>query len=278
MKKTALLFCAVCTAAALTACKGDTNTQQSPAMGLEEQTPPAIEGQALYNEVYVWPEQDGFLPDSEIINFTVSNNTDEEIYFNSAFFKLYRVWENGHQEAVPYKNGGDCFTEEAQLAPPHDTTVFTANIAQHYDLPLEEGEYLIGLDNGLTSGFTSTADAKEIIPPNADISMKTQTDVYLVHSDFIRVIITNNGTEDYHVSLTDFAIEKFEDGAVSMTPWHAEIGCETRLGSTIKPGESDTWTLYPREFSGMELQEGQYAVYLNGLEAPFWVMTNLPMN
>ena len=229
MKKTAMMMLAMLTAAALTGCRGETNTQQTPAMGLEEQTPPVTEGQDLYNEVYLWPEQDAYLPDTERISVTVSNNTDEEIAFGEDYFKLYRVTDDGQEEAVPYKDGGDYFFETAVLVQPHSTGTFTAQLAAHFNLPLPEGHYLIELETGLRTGFQVTSDASEIITKDpVNITMETEQAVYPAGTGEISVTITNQGDTDFHISLTDFGIEKFEDGAVSMTLWHSEIGCETR--------------------------------------------------
>lgn len=265
-------------ALALTAC-GDYNdaytVQDAPAVGLAEDGADELhndiysEGTDLYNEVYLWPEQECYLPDTEAIRVTISNNTDDEIGLDAERFMLYRVWENGHQEAVPYKDGGDCFNELALLVMPHDSATFIANIAAHYDLPLAEGDYLIET-SGMTTGFSVSADAQAVIPAESLISIETEYNSYPAGVTEIKVLITNDGDEPYVCGEDLFGLEHFGDGFVSMTPFAGDPE-SSQMGSAIAPHSTGEWTFYVCNYGESQLSAGEYAIYLNGEEARFTV-------
>lgn len=259
-------------ALALTAC-GDDNAytvqDTPPALGLAEQdgTPDIYnEGAELYNEVYLWTEQDSYLPDTEKICVTISNNTDEEFALDERF-ALCRVWENGVQEEVPYKAGGDCFNELAMLVMPHDSATFIANIAAHYELPLAEGDYLIDI-GGMQTGFSVSADAQAVPPDVNLISVKTEFDTYPADITAIRLLITNDGDELFTCTEDALGLEHFGDGFVSMTPFAGESPKRNIFAEAHSTGE---WIINLADFGETPLPAGDYAIYLNGAEARFTV-------
>lgn len=259
-------------ALALTACgNADEYTVQDtpPALGLAEvDGAPDIynEGAELYNEVYLWTEQESYLPDTERITVTISNNTDEGFGTDAERFSLSRVWENGVQDEVPYKAGGDCFNELAMLVMPHDSATFIADIAAHYELPLAEGDYLIEI-GGMQTGFSVSANAPAVIPEENLITIRTEFETYPAGITAFRLLIANDGDELFTCTEDAFGLEHFGDGFVSMTPFagepHGEIYAE--------PHGTGEWVIRISDFGETELPAGDYAICLNGMEARFTV-------
>ncbi|HAM69607.1 MAG TPA: hypothetical protein DCP68_08345 [Ruminococcus sp.] len=279
MKRT--VFALISAAVILTGCGSGMTVQEvgTPALGIDEQSgvmmPP--EDERDFVDIDLWTAQSCYPPDTETVIVTVSNNTDAEFSFGEAF-KLIRVFENGKQEAVEFKEGGDCFTALAQVVLPHEKTEFRANLAEHFALPLDEGEYRISIEGmgDRDAVFTVSKDAPvpSDEPQGAQLSLETEQAVYAPDTAVIRVTVTNSGTEEAHISLVNFGIEQFTAETCSMTPYHGKIGCETRLGGAVPAGGSDIWELYLDDFPGLKLTEGEYAVYYDGAEAEFSVQAN----
>ncbi|MCQ2407933.1 MAG: hypothetical protein MJ065_05340 [Oscillospiraceae bacterium] len=279
MKKA--VFIMIAAAMMLTGC-GSGVTLQGPdtrTPGLAEQsvllTPP--ENETAADGIGLRVSQDCFPPDTASIPITIVNNSDESIAFGEAF-KLIRVYENGVQETVKFKEGGDYFIDLAQEVPPREHTQFRADLAAHFDLPLEEGDYRIVIEGmgGREAVFSVSKDAPlpSDEPQAVQISLRTDQAVYAPDTDVVRVIVTNEGTEEAHISLVNFGIEQFTAETCSMTPYNGKIGCETRLGGAVPAGGSDLWELYLGDFPGVKLTEGEYAVYYEGAEAKFSVQAN----
>lgn len=274
-------------ALALTACGNANNeytVQDTPAIGLAEdgagisESSNAIymEGVDLYNEVYLWTEQDFYLPDTEDIRVTVSNNTDEEVGMDAERFALWRVRENGQREKVPYQKGGDGFIELGMVIMPHSSGDFIAHIAKHYDLPLEEGDYLIEI-SGMETGFTVSADAQAVVPAEDLILIRTEHEAYPVGVTEIKVLITNDGDEPYACTADQFGLEAFGDGFVSMTPYAGDAE-KNQVGMSVPPHETGEWTLSVSDYHQDSLQAGDYAICMNGKEARFTVSDAADVN
>ena len=299
MKKTVLL-CILSTAMCLTACGTDPIAgapetgefaAEADMLDIAAEEPDADPAEGVLCGTYWWtdnslvsvsPEQERYRPDTEEIRVNVTNKTDAEFCFSESMFRLYRM-ENGREVKIPYAEGRDCFTCMAQIAPPQDTTVFTAKIAAHYDLPLPEGVYNIHIgDSGeLVTSFEIAADAPLPSEPEPEqkVTVSTRNEIYGQGVKEIRVFLTNEGTETADVSFADFGLEQFLGEAVSYTPFSrepVEHFADIR-GVQLEPGQTYEWKVSLSDFGIEAAEEGDYAVFYNGQEAKFSVGT-LPEN
>ena len=223
-------------------------------------------------------EQPSYRPDTEVIRVTVTNRSDAEYCFAASEFLLFRM-ENGQAEAVPYAAESDCFNAMAQIAPPHETTVFTADIAGHYDLPLAEGAYKLWIPGpggeGLTADFEIAADA-----PLPDAPEQTQpVTVGMVQTEYpadtaeISVLLTNTGSETADIAFADFGLEHFLGEAVSYAPFSrdpVEHFADIR-GVQLEPGKEYTWNVKLSDFGGTVPEAGEYAITFRNQEAKFTI-------
>ena len=208
-----------------------------------------------------------YLPDTQTITAEVTNRTDSEINYAESAFTLFRI-VNGKEEKIPYKKDGDYFTELACICPPQGTSQFTADLAAHYDLPLEEGVYLIrvgdvSLEDGLCTGFEISADAAYVQQEQAADAVSvtvTSTD-----ADALNVTVQNNADTPNSFSLSGFGIEQTDEMTASFTPYHGEDST-----FEIPPHESKELTLQAAQFgNGSAFAAGQYTLVLNNTRADF---------
>ena len=225
------------------------------------------------------PEQSSYRPDTEEIRVNITNRTDKVYGFAESIFRLYRM-ENGKETEVPYAEGRDCFTCMAQIAPPQGAAVFTAKIAEHYDLPLPEGVYTMHIGDGsgeLVTGFEIAADAPLPGEPEQAqaVTVSVGDEIYGTGISEIQVFLTNEGTETTDVSFGDFGLEQFLGEAVSYTPFSrepVEHFADIR-GVQLEPGQTYEWKVSLSDFGIEAAEEGDYAIFYNGQEAKFSVGT-----
>ena len=204
---------------------------------------------------------------------TVTNRTDDEYSFPASAFQLFRM-QNGTETDFPYADGKDCFTELAQIVMPHDTAVFTAHIAEHYDLPLPEGVYTIRIGE-LATGFEISADAEarneQAQAQTIALSM-VQTE-YPAGTEQISVIITNNGIETADVLFENFGLEHTMDDCASYTPFHREPAAhvDDMRSVELTPGKSYTWNVSLSDFGSSQLSPGSYALIFCNQRADFTI-------
>lgn len=217
-------------------------------------------------------EQSAYLPDVDVIKATIVNNTDETFTFPADQFTLCRM-QNGEAIPLPYKEGGDYFFALAGFINPHETGTATFNLANHYDLPLEEGVYsieLCTLSDGtmLTAGFEISANADAVINPADYVTMYAQQERYPADTTEIQITIVNDGETDFEFVSDAFGLEHYMDGAVSYTP--IIIPDDAPVSAGVLPPHLDTaWTVRFADYGSETLEPGEYAVCLNGIEAKF---------
>ena len=290
MKKT-IILCMIA-ALSLTACGSDLPAAapvnadgdseiaaDAPDIAQEEPDEGAICGTYWTDEdlpVSARTEQGSYRPDTEVIRVTVTNRTDAEYCFAESEFRLYRM-ENGRETEVPYAEGKDCFTCMAQIAPPQDSTVFIAKIAEHYDLPLNEGVYTLHIGeagaDSLVTGFEIAADAPlPAEPAQTDfVLISAEPAEYPAGTEQITVVLTNTGSETEDVSFADFGLEQFLGEAVSYTPFSREPVAHFAdiRGVQLEPGKTYEWKVSLADFGITAPENGSYAIFYNGQEAGF---------
>lgn len=220
-------------------------------------------------------EQECYPPDADTIRLHITNDSDKDYCLPEQFTMLYIFpLETGYETVpVPYKDGGDSFTDLAQELPAHGETDVTLDLAGHYDLPLEDGYsgfFRIYLGD-VTADFRISEDSpmpEQTVQP--EIILDTETEFYPAGAKEITVRLINAGATDFTFTNADFGIEQFSDGAVSMTRFSPDSPAAQK-GMTLASEDCEMWTLSVSDFSGLTLQSGEYAVVLAGIEAKFTV-------
>lgn len=276
------LFALLVTAAMLTGC-GEQEFSRAdhtpPEIGnangdTQVLTPPdGLEG-AYTAVVYARTEQEIYPPDVSEIKLHIVNPTDAAYYLPESFsLSCYLQTESGF-EYVPlsYRDQGDSFTEMALEVPANGETDMTLNLAAHYDLPLDiadSSQFRIQIGE-LSADFIISEDGAMPVQPQEQMIMEAEQESYPAGTKEITVRLINAGDSDYTFTNEDFGIEQFGDGFVSMTPFSKDSPA-AQNGMTLAPDACEMWTLTLSDFSGLELQTGEYAVYLAGIEARFTV-------
>ena len=121
-----------------------------------------------------------------------------------------------------------------------------------------------------TVNHTPTQQNPITVQPQEQMIMEVEQESYPAGAKEIAVRLINAGDSDYTFTNEDFGIEQFGDGFVSMTPFSKDSPA-AQNGMTLAPDTCEMWTLTLSDFSGLELQTGEYAVYLAGVEARFKV-------
>lgn len=302
MKKTVLL-CILSTAMCLTACgtdliaavpeKGEP-AAEADILDIAAEEPGSETAEGAFCGSY-WTDEDlpvsarteqsSYRPDTEEIRVNVTNRTDAEYCFAESQYSLFRL-ENGREVEVPYAEGRDCFTCMAQIAPPQGLTVFTADIAAHYDLPLPKGVYTMHIsdnsgDGGLVTGFEIAADAPLPVNPaqTPAVSVSMVQTEYPAGTEQITVLLTNTGSETAEIFFENFGLEQLLGDAVSYTPFSREpVAHFSDIRSVnLEPDQTCEWEFSLSDFGITAADEGDYAIFYNGQEARFSVST-LPIN
>ncbi|MBP0966523.1 MAG: hypothetical protein J5722_02715, partial [Oscillospiraceae bacterium] len=162
---------------------------------------------------------------------------------------------------------------------PQETTVFTAKIAEHYDLPLAEGVYTIHIGeagaDGLTAGFEIAANAPLPGEPEQTqaVSLSMKQTEYPAGTEQITVLLTNTGIETVDVSFADFGLEQFLGEAVSYAPFSREPleHVADIRGVQLEPGQTYEWTVSLSDFGDTKPEPGVYAVCGQNQEAGFTI-------
>ncbi len=274
-------FCAmICAAVLLTGC----NDQETAMIERVDHTPPETEiaaEQAAGSSDAGLPGVAGIVvntmeavypPDVSEIKLFVANDTDEDYCLPERFaLSSFQPSESAYVE-IPYRENGDYFTEMAIVVPAHGDATLTFDISAHYDLPLDikdSGQYRIQVGD-IAAEFTVSADGEMPVQMENQIIMDVEQESYPAGTKEIAVRLINAGDSDYTFTNEDFGIEQFGDGFVSMTPFSKDSPA-AQNGMTLAPDACEMWTLTLSDFSGLELQTGEYAVYLAGVEARFKV-------
>ena len=264
-----IIIMSILAAMTLTACGAGQDSASQDAAGEAEIV---LEGEGNY-----WTDEDlpvsmkteypAYLPDTETINADVTNRTDAELSYAGSKFTLYRV-KNGKEKKVPYKKDGDNFTELACICPPQGVSSFTADLAAHYDLPLEEGMYVIRVgevsaDAELYAGFEITADAAYV--QEAQTENAVSVNMISADAESMTVSIQNDADTPYVFSRTQLSLEHTDEMSASCAAYTAE-DAETE----IPPHSSTVLTLQAADFgSGEPLADGTYVLMLDNIRAEF---------
>lgn len=216
-------------------------------------------------------EPNEYARDVSKITLHVANDTDTDYCLPERFILMYvcEIECELQSAPVPYKEGGDYFTELAQVIPAHGSAEITLDLAAHYDLPLEnyDCDFFRVIIGELAADF-ALADAA----PEPEQQAEIQLDAELEHdsdaAEEITVRIVNTGVQDFTFNNSQFSIEQFLEGSVSVTRYEDQT---TEIGRTLAPGESILWPLRFSEFHNLKPEPGEYAVCLAGKEARFTV-------
>lgn len=210
-----------------------------------------------------------YLPDTQTINVDITNFTDSEFSYSGSKFTLYRL-ENGKEKEIPYKKDGDNFTAIAYICPPQGMSLFTADLASHYDLPLEEGVYFIRIGDVSEEGenradFVISADAEYVQAEQTETSVSMN--IVSADAENMTVSIQNDADAPYVFSKTQLSLEHTEEMSASCAAYAAED-----VEIEIPPHGSTVLTLQAAEFgSGELLADGSYALMLDNIRAEFQI-------
>ena len=215
-------------------------------------------------------EAEYYRPDTAEIRVTVTNRTDEDFCFPASAFKLYQM-QNGQELDFPYTENGGTFDDDAQIAPPHGTAVFTAKIAEHYGV-LPEGVFTVHIGS-LTTGFVISANAEQLNAPDqaAAVALTMEQTEYPAETEQITVLLTNTGSETVSVNFGDFGLEHTTAEYASYAPFDrapVEHFADIR-GVELEPGKAYPWTVSFADFGGTEPEPGAYALIYVGQRADF---------
>ena len=283
MKK-AWIICGIA-AFLLTACAQQKAEPQAEPLNAAapEITAPAAENGDTPSEGQYWTddmlpvsakaEQPAYRPDTTEIRAVITNRTDEEYSFPADEFYLYRM-QSGQETEVPFAPERDYFNAMAQLVMPHETAVFTADLAAHFDLPLEEGVYSLHIGE-LTTGFEIRADAP--LAPETEqtdpVTLHAEPDAYPAGTEQITLLLTNTGSEPADIVFNDFGLEHFLGEAVSFAPFSREPLAHVAdiRGVRLDPDDTYTWNLNLSDFGDAAPESGEYAIVYKGQEARFTI-------
>ncbi len=253
----------------LTACGENTVQTEAAPVALEGAAPEGKQEDDAFTGTY-WTdedlpvsmrtEQDAYRPDAADIRTVITNRTDAEYSYEAEQFSLYRL-VNGEEQEVPYRDNGDYFIALASVCMPQSDAQFTANLAEHYDLPLEEGAYVLHVGE-LRAGFVIAADAdeqQEQEAPDAQLAMEIRQ----ADAGALTVLLQNNGDAPFDFTHSEFGLEHHMGESVSYTPYSG-AAAET----TVPPHESLTVTLQTDDLGGT-LESGHYALLLRNQKAEF---------
>lgn len=226
--------------------------------------------------IHARTEQSMYPADIRVIRLLVTNDNDESWYLPESFrMRFIYPLENGYEwDDVPYSESGDSFTELAQEVPAHGEATVILDLAAHFDLPLEDsysGFYRIEI-GGISADFQvgPQSAAPQEPQPQEGIYLDTELEYYPADTKEISVRFINDSTADFTYCIGDFGLEQFLDGAVAYAPFSPDSP-EARETVMLAPGDCEMRTLRLADFPGMQLQPGEFAFSLSGLEARFTV-------
>lgn len=235
--------------------------------GLQETLPQmqSAEGITLKAEPYEYPR------DVSKITLLAANDTDADYCLPERFSLMYVSEVECELVAapVPYKEGGDYFTELAQVIPAHGTAEITLDLAAHYDLPLGnyDCDFFRVMIGDIAADFRLADNAPEP-EAKAEIQLDTELERYPAAAEEITVRIINTGTQDFTFDNAQFYIEQFFEGSVAVTRYEGQAA---ESGQTLAPDDCIMWTLRLSDFHNLKPEPGEYAVCLAGNEARFTV-------
>lgn len=279
MKKQALTV--ILSALLLTGCaqkqndsRADHTPSDSTLIAGEENSPMPealkVPGITVQTELPLYP------PNVQEIRLHVKNGNDENFSLPQDF-KLMYIVEEGYSyrsEYLPYRENGDSFTAEGQEIPANGEADIVLDIAGHFDLPLADDSGFYRVEIGRISAdfdvFAGSIPQASQQSSQDGILMETEQESYPADTKEINVRFINDGTKDFSCTVGEFALEQFGGDFVSMTEF---IGDSSEAQKTVKlsPGDCEMVTLRLSDFTDDALQPGEYALFLNGLEARFTI-------
>lgn len=229
---------------------------------------PAIPNVSARTELEVYGD------DIDSLTVYVANYTDAALKLPQEYTLSY-VTKQGdlyHTEELPYRSGGDKFEGDELEVPAHAQKEVKLDLAAHYDLPLNNaagGFYRLQIGD-IAADFRISERGTEPMYMFSVLNMETENSSYPAGTKEITVTIDNPVDLDRPFMNSDFIIEKFEDDHVKLYHYTAE-GADAEKGVTLAPQELVNWTLKMEDFDGLNLEPGEYAVFLDNIEAFFTV-------